>query len=332
MLRPFTLFFTLLISLSSLAKLDNGLYANLHTNQGDILVQLEFEKTPLTVINFVGLAEGTKNSNIQTGKPFYNGLKFHRVIDNFMIQGGDPKGNGTGGPGYQFNDEITDLSHDQGGVLSMANSGPNTNGSQFFITHRATDWLDGKHTVFGHVVEGMDVVNSIKKDDFIRKVKIIRIGSDAQNFKTDEVAFVAENTEYANKENQKIAQKKAKFEKFVNTNYVDSVLTDKGHFVEINQAGTGSKPNKGDLVKVNLTIDLNDGTNMREIGEPLPFAAGSGTIINIIDMAVLEMNVGEQRTLIAPYYQIYGDSERGGLSAEAILIFKLELLSINDIK
>ncbi|MDG2395083.1 peptidylprolyl isomerase [Candidatus Thioglobus sp.] len=322
----------MLISLSSPAKLEEGLYANLHTNQGDILVQLEFEKTPLTVINFVGLAEGSKNSNIQTGKPFYDGLKFHRVIDNFMIQGGDPKGNGTGGPGYQFNDEITDLSHDQGGILSMANSGPNTNGSQFFITHRATDWLDGKHTVFGHVVEGMDVVNSIKQGDFIRKVKILRIGENAQDFNTDEAAFNAANAEYANKEMQKIADKKAKFKKFVKANYVNAVITNKGHFVEINQSGTGEKPNKGDLVKVNLTIDLDDGTNMREANEPLPFAAGSGTIISIIDTSVLDMSVGEKRTLIAPYYQIYGDSERGGLSADTILIFKLELLSINDIE
>jgi len=332
MLHLFTLFFAMLISLSSLAKLEEGLYANLHTNQGDILVQLEFEKTPLTVINFVGLAEGSKNSNIQTGKPFYNGLKFHRVIDNFMIQGGDPKGNGTGGPGYQFNDEITDLSHNQGGILSMANSGPNTNGSQFFITHRATDWLDGKHTVFGHVVEGMDVVNSIKQGDFIRKVKILRIGKNAKDFNTDEAAFNAANAEYANKEMQKIADKKAKFKKFVKANYANAVITNKGHFVEINQSGAGDKPNKGDLVKVNLTIDLDDGTNMREANEPLPFAAGSGTIISIIDTSVLEMNVGEKRTLIAPYYQIYGDSERSGLSADTILIFKLELLSINDIE
>ena len=162
MLRLFILLSATLISLSSQAKLADGLYANLHTNQGDIIVQLEFEKTPLTVINFVGLAEGTKNSNIQIGKPFYNGLKFHRVIDNFMIQGGDPKGNGTGGPGYKFNDEITDLSHDSAGILSMANSGPNTNGSQFFITHLATPHLDGKHTVFGKIISGMEIVTEIE--------------------------------------------------------------------------------------------------------------------------------------------------------------------------
>lgn len=331
MLRLFILLSTALISLSSQAKLADGLYANLHTNQGDIIVQLEFEKTPLTVINFVGLAEGKKHSNIQTGKPFYNGLKFHRVIDNFMIQGGDPKGNGTGGPGYQFNDEITDLTHDREGILSMANSGPNTNGSQFFITHLATPHLDGKHTVFGHVVEGMSVVNTIKQNDFIRKVKIIRIGEKAQNFKTDETAFKAENAAYANKEQQKNAAKKAKFLAFTKANYPQAKITDQGYFVEVNQNGGGDTPNQGDLVKVSLSIDLDDGTNMRQAGEPLPFAAGSGSIISIIDTSVLTMKVGEKRTLIAPYYQIYGDSKRASLSAEAILIFKLELLSINAI-
>jgi len=332
MLRLFILLLATLISLSPQAKLADGLYANLHTNQGDIIVQLEFEKTPLTVINFVGLAEGKKKSNIQIGKPFYNGLKFHRVIDNFMIQGGDPQGNGTGGPGYKFNDEITDLSHDSAGILSMANSGPDTNGSQFFITHRATPWLDKKHTVFGHVVEGMSVVNNIKKDDFIRNVKIIRIGEMAEKFKANEDTFNLENGKDSNKELKKLNGKKAKLLKFVSDNYPNAKITKQGHFIETNQTGSGDKANKGDLVKVNLSIDIDNGTNMREAGEPLSFAAGSGSIISIIDTSVLEMTTGEKRTLIAPYYQIYGDSKRGGLSSDAILIFQLELISINDIQ
>ncbi|SMN16299.1 Peptidyl-prolyl cis-trans isomerase [uncultured Candidatus Thioglobus sp.] len=331
MTRLLALLFASLISISSQAKLDNGLYANLHTNQGDIIIQLEFEKAPLTVINFVGLAQGAKASNIQTGKPFYNGLKFHRVINNFMIQGGDPEGTGRGGPGYKFKDEITDLKHHKAGTLSMANSGPNTNGSQFFITHLATPHLDGKHTVFGYVVEGMDVVSDIKKGDFIRKVKIIRIGEKAQNFDTDEAAFNAINEARNNQEKKKLKKKQDELASFVRANYANAKLTEQGHFSEITQTGEGSKPNKGDLVKVDLSIDLNDGTNMREAGQPLPFAAGSGTIINLIDTSVLEMKIGEKRTLIAPYFQIYGDSERGSLSSNSILIFKLELLSINDI-
>ena len=188
-MRTLTLLFTLFLSLQSYAELSDGLYAKMRTNQGNIIIKLAFDKAPLTVSNFVGLAEGTKHSNIQTGKPFYDGLTFHRVIDNFMIQGGDPRGNGTGGPGYKFADEFSDLTHNKAGILSMANSGPNTNGSQFFITHNATPWLNGKHTVFGHVVQGMGVVNRIKKGDFIRKLTIIRIGEKANNFQTDEAAF-----------------------------------------------------------------------------------------------------------------------------------------------
>jgi peptidylprolyl isomerase len=330
-MRFFLLLSTLLISLQSHAKLEDGLYANLHTNQGDIIIKLAFEKTPLTVINFVGLAEGTKHSNIQIGKPFYNGLKFHRVIDNFMIQGGDPKGNGTGGPGYKFIDEITDLTHDTGGILSMANSGPNTNGSQFFITHEATPWLDGKHTVFGHVVKGMSVVNTIKKDDFIRKVFIERIGDKAKKFKTDEAAFEAYNQKNLVKEKAKQTKKKQKLINFVKVNYPDAKVATEGHYVQINQTGNGDTPELGDLVKVNLSIDLDDGTNMRKADEPLPFAAGSGTIIKVIDQSALTMNIGEKRTIIASYAQIYGDSDRGSLPQESLLIFNLELLSINEI-
>jgi peptidylprolyl isomerase len=178
-------------------NLPDGLYAEMETSKGTILLQLEFEKTPLTVANFVGLAEGTKNYSITPGeppkpqgKPFYNGLTFHRVIADFMIQGGDPQGVGSGGPGYRFRNEIDPtLKHDRAGILSMANAGPDTNGSQFFITHKDTPWLDGKHTVFGHVVEGQDVVNKIQKGDTIKTIKILRIGDKAKAFKGDEADF-----------------------------------------------------------------------------------------------------------------------------------------------
>jgi cyclophilin family peptidyl-prolyl cis-trans isomerase len=193
------IFFLLLIALTSGAsfagedrQLADGLYAKLITSKGDILIKLEFEKTPLTVANFVGLAEGAKESNRGRGNRFYDGLTFHRVIPNFMIQGGDPAGNGTGGPGYKFPDEIdSTLKHDVPGVLSMANAGPGTNGSQFFITHVKTPWLDGKHTVFGRVVEGQAVVNAIRPGDVIKTVQITRIGDKANTFKTDQVAFDA---------------------------------------------------------------------------------------------------------------------------------------------
>ncbi len=159
----------------------DGLYAELHTNKGVIALSLEFEKTPETVANFVGLAEGTK-----TGRRFYDGLKFHRVIPDFMIQGGCPLGTGTGGPGYSFADEFhPDLKHDAPGVLSMANSGPDSNGSQFFITHVETSWLDGKHSVFGRVVNGQDVVNAIKQGDVLEKVEIVRVGESAEKFNVE---------------------------------------------------------------------------------------------------------------------------------------------------
>ena len=190
-MRRLLVIFTLLFSTFSIANLDDGIYAHLTTSKGEITVELAYQKAPLTVTNFIALSEGTKASNKELGTPFYDGLVFHRVIDEFMIQGGDPKGNGTGGPGYMFADEFSDLIHDRPGVLSMANSGPNTNGSQFFITHVPTPWLDGKHSVFGSVVEGMDVVNSVKQGDILEAVRIERVGEEANQFAANEDSFNA---------------------------------------------------------------------------------------------------------------------------------------------
>lgn len=170
-------------------KLEDGLYAKMETTKGTIYLQLYFDKTPLTVANFVGLAEGDIHNEAKAdGVHFYDGLTFHRVIANFMIQGGDPDGNGRGGPGYRFKDETrSDLKHSGPGVLSMANAGPATNGSQFFITHVATPWLDGKHTVFGKVINGQNVVDAIQQGDKIEKLTIIRKGKDAKKFKAAKV-------------------------------------------------------------------------------------------------------------------------------------------------
>lgn len=185
----FLIAFILLSYFTGLAQKTDGLFAEIQTNKGKIVLELEFEKTPITVANFVSLAEGKNNAVEEkfTKKPFYDGLKFHRVIPDFMIQGGDPDGTGGGSPGYKFIDEVTDLIHDKSGVLSMANAGAGTNGSQFFITHKATPWLDGKHTVFGHVVEGQDIVDAIAQNDVIEKITIIRNGRNAKKFKADKI-------------------------------------------------------------------------------------------------------------------------------------------------
>ena len=190
------LFFATIVILASSCSIlskyrpkEPGIYALMETNKGKILLKLEYEKVPNTIANFIGLAEGKiENSAKKIGEPYYNGLKFHRVIKNFMIQGGDPDGNGRGGPGYRFKDEFhKSLKHDKAGILSMANAGKNTNGSQFFITHKATPWLDNKHSVFGSTVKGIEIVNAIEQGDLIQSVKIIRVGKKAKEFDASKV-------------------------------------------------------------------------------------------------------------------------------------------------
>jgi peptidylprolyl isomerase len=329
-MRTLALLITLLTSTLSLAQLPAGLYAKLNTNKGDIVLELAFEKTPLTVINFAGLIEGTKKSNKQAGLAFYDGLKFHRVIKDFMIQGGDPLGNGSGGPGYDFEDEITDLEHSGPGILSMANAGPGTNGSQFFITHVATPWLDGKHTVFGSVIEGIDVVNSIKKDDYIVKATIIRVGKKAIAFNTDEEAFQLQKQKYLNKDADLIEAKRVKLSTFVANNYPGGFEQGDGFYSQIEVTGEGRTPIKGEKVNINLTVNLDNGVSLRESGDPIEIEVGR-LQIKLLNEAILSMKVGENRTVIAPYYMISKDTKIQGLSptSDALLLIKIELISIN---
>jgi cyclophilin family peptidyl-prolyl cis-trans isomerase len=264
-----------------------GIFATIATNKGSIVVQLEYQKTPVTVANFITLVEG-KNTYVTDeklkGKPFYDGLKFHRVIKDFMIQGGDPLGNGSGGCGYAFKDEFTDLKFDKGGILAMANSGPATNGSQFFITHKDTPWLNGKHTIFGHVTQGMDIVNLIAQDDVILKITITRKGTLAKAFDAPKVFsdYYANKAEDAKKqaaidaENQKKqAEIKAEANKVYLEKYASVIAAKKEYLAtakagatttasglayKITQKGTGVKPADGTTFYFNYAGYFEDGT------------------------------------------------------------------------
>ncbi len=336
-LSLFTLLFLLFISFGdpvmAEAKLKDGLYAKFVTDKGDIVCALEFEKTPLTVANFVGLAEGTKELGGGSGKAgvhFYDGLKFHRVIDNFMIQGGCPLGTGTGGPGYTFPDEFDpSLTHNGPGILSMANAGPGTNGSQFFITHNATPHLDGKHTVFGHVVSGQDVVNAIKKDDVIQKVEIIRVGKKAEAFKSDQAAFdeLLGSLEAREKEKELAAMEEAMAA--IKKQWPDAITTDSGLKYVVVAEGEGDTPAPGDMVKVHYTGKLLNGTKFDssvDRGQPIDFPVGQGRVIKGWDEALLTMKKGEKRVLIIPSDLGYGPAGRGPIPPNATMVFDVELI------
>lgn len=325
-MRVLLLTFSLLFSSLSFAAPDEGIFAHIHTNKGEITVNLAYQQAPLTVINFISLAEGTKASNKELGVPFYDGVSFHRVIAEFMIQGGDPEGTGMGGPGYLFADEFSELKHDKPGVLSMANSGPTTNGSQFFITHIPTPWLDGKHSVFGSVTSGMDVVNAIEQGDTIKHIAIRRVGSNANNFVTGEDAFIAEQTRQtlALAEIQQAEQKV--FEELAINTFPGAQVSDAGHLVYSAQPGSGEGANSGDNISLLVAIELIDGTVLQAAGKPLRFRLGYGEILTIIDMGATDMRVGEHRTVIATYSQSFGSRDMG-IPMDSILVFKLERLS-----
>ena len=324
------------------AELKAGLYAEFDTTKGKILLSLEFEKTPQTVANFVGLAEGTKDSNKPKGTRFYDGLNFHRVIANFMIQGGCPLGTGTGGPGYKFADEIDPtLKHTGPGILSMANSGPATNGSQFFITHKATPWLDGKHTVFGKVVGPADqkVVDAIAKGDKLNSVKIIRVGEKAKAFKGDEAHLKkiiedkekAKTAKFADRMKKEAEQIKKLIAELKKKHKADVVTTESGLRYIVVQKGVGNPPAKGTTISAHYTGTLADGTKFdssRDRGVPLKFPVGVGRVIPGWDEALLQMRKGEQRILIIPHKLAYGERGAGGsIPPFATLVFDVALVN-----
>ena len=308
----------------------DGIYAVIDTNKGDIVVELFYKETPMTVCNFVGLAEGTLDA--AKGKPFYDGLTFHRVIANFMIQGGDPDGKGTGGPGYRFPDEFVDnLKHNTAGILSMANAGPGTNGSQFFITHVPTPWLDGKHTVFGRVVKGQDVVNKITQGDRMNSVSIIRKGADAQRFTATQKDFNTYLAGAAERAKQQAAQKRTKYETLIKQKFPNAVKTENGIFYTIVKEGKGVKAQTGKTLTMKYKGSLLDGTvfDDSDMHEPLKFVAGAGQLIAGFDQQAVQMAVGEKRTIVIPPELGYGSRGAGGvIPPDSYLVFELELLSV----
>ncbi|HJR99705.1 MAG TPA: peptidylprolyl isomerase [Flavobacterium sp.] len=351
---------------------DDGIFATINTNKGAIVLQLEFQKTPVTVANFISLAQG-KNEFVTEkklkGKPFYDGLKFHRVISDFMIQGGDPLGTGAGSPGYSFKDEfLADLKFDKGGILAMANSGPKTNGSQFFITHKETPWLNGKHTIFGHVVQGMDIVNSIAQDDVIKNIIITQKGSLAKKFKADKVFA----NYYNNKaeEERKEAEAKAEAERiqkekmaalisqkvaYFNSQKATATTTPSGLVYKITQKGTGAKPAAGTKVFFHYAGYFEDGnlfdSSREEVAKeynkynemramqggynPFPFEAGKkdGMIPGFVE-AINLLSFGDKIIAYIPAKLAYGESGAGGvIPPNATLIFEMEIFDKqNEVK
>ncbi len=307
----------------------DGIYAKFNTSRGEILVKLTHDKTPGTVGNFVALAEGNlENKAKAQGKPYYDGLKFHRVIPDFMIQGGCPQGTGTGDAGYKFDDEFhVDLKHDGPGVLSMANSGPGTNGSQFFITHIATPWLDNKHTVFGHVVEGQAIVDAIKQGDKIDSLEIVRVGAEAEKWNAVEAFRTFEGSRA-----KKITEEKAK-----HTAELDKVAagfeeTPSGLRYKIIQKGTGKKAESGMKVTVHYEGSLLNGTvfdSSYKRKDPIEFQVGVGQVIAGWDEGICLLQVGDKARFVIPSDLGYGSAGAGGvIPPDAILIFDVELMKL----
>ncbi len=310
--------------------LDEGIYAEIKTNRGKILAKLEHDKVPMTVANFVALAEGKmETGEREPGQPFYDGLKFHRVIEDFMIQGGDPQGTGMGGPGYQFDDEFhPELRHSGPGILSMANSGPGTNGSQFFITHKETSWLDDRHSVFGHVVEGQSVVDSIKQDDVMEQVKIIRVGKEAKNFDAPKVFVEAQDNMKKERE-----AKEAKFAEDFAKLVANAKTTDSGLQYIVKKEGEGAQVTAGKKVSVHYTLRLKDGSVIDDSfkrGEPISLVPGSGQVIPGWEEGLLLMRQGGEYTLLIPPSLGYGSRQQGPIPANSTLIFDMQVVSVDE--
>lgn len=357
-------FLVILFSLTSCKTtnypdLGDGLYADVQTDKGNILLLLEYQNTPIMVSNFVSLAEGTNPyvSDEFKGKPYYDGLKFHRVVKDFMIQGGDPRGNGSGDPGYKFEDEFPVdengnllLTHNGPGILSMANSGPDSNGSQFFITHKETKFLDGRHSVFGHVTVGQQVVDSIKANDVINKVEILRVGKEAKDFDaaTEFSNYFQKIEEEQKLLKEKLDKYKADLLQFVKDNEVKAVVLPSGLKIISITKGGGIKPKIGSKVMVNYigyftSGDLFD-SNLKEVAKlynkydqrreqaggynpvPMDYSPDAALIAGFKE-GLQNMNYGDKVMLIIPSHLGYGEQgSRGVIPPNTDLLFELEIV------
>lgn len=318
------------------ANPNDGIFAEFETSKGKIVVKLEYVKTPITVANFISLAEGTNtfvtDANLK-GKHFFDGLKFHRVIKDFMIQGGDPQGNGSGGPGYAFKDEFTDAVFDKPGILAMANSGPKTNGSQFFITHKDTPWLNGKHTIFGYVTVGQDIVNAIAQEDVINKITIVRKGAEATKFDAAKTFanYFANKTQDDAKQAEKENAERAVLCANTLKEFANGKTTASGLKYIVLKEGTGPKPTATSNVKVHYTGNLVDGKvfdSSVQRGEPIDF--GLNQVIKGWTEGLQLMPEGSKYKFYIPYNLAYGDRAMGDIiPAKSDLVFEVELLKIN---
>ena len=345
---------------SNYADLGDGLYAEMKTTKGDMIIRLEQEKTPVTVANFVSLAEGNNPfvNDQYKGKPYYDGLIFHRVIPDFMIQGGDPTGTGSGSPGYRFKDEFDpSLGHSGKGILSMANSGPKTNGSQFFITHKETPWLNGRHTVFGEVVVGLDVIDSIAlvptgpqdrpQDSVVmQEVKIVRRGKTAKDFDAVQVLsdYFAEEAA--------LEEKIREFGRQLTLQKESAKEMPSGLKYLVLKEGDGPKPSQGQRITVDYAGWLEDGTLIDTSVDSI--ARGSGQYDKLLAMhrgdfspismllspdmglisgfkeALMEMKAGDKWRVFIPPHLGYGSQGNGPVPPNANLVFDLEMLPLSD--
>ncbi len=346
--------------------LQDGIYAEIKTNKGVAVAKLYYDQTPMTVANFVSLAEGTNTmvDSSYAGKKYYNGIIFHRVIKDFMVQTGDPLGTGTGDPGYKFPDEIVDsLTHKSKGILSMANSGPGTNGSQFFITLKPTPWLNGKHTVFGEIVKGQDIIDSIgstktgprdkpESDIKMLEVNIIRKGSDAKAFDTgkeftEKIKVLeeekAEKERLAKERDDKVAAKYTELK-------AKATKLDSGLEVLFVNKGTGDTPKIGDNIMVNYEgylatgrmFDTSYEDKAKEFGVfnpnrgpygpiPMPYSPDARMIPGFKEGALQMKNVGDRVILFIPSHLGYAERGAGNvIPPNSDLIFEIEMMGIQD--